>query len=167
MRAVGAGPDPIARLDVAARMDGVLERLDALADRGLFEVTPALRDLVAGTPRTWRAPAPTLVHGDLDGRHLLVNDDGELCGVIDWGDVHLGDPTADLAAVHAFISPAAHPAFRSLYEAERGPVDPAAWAAARFRAISTATWLVLYGTDQGHEAMVREAHGTLSRLTPH
>lgn len=39
---------------------------------------------------------PTLLHGDLGPAHLLVCD-GRLAGVIDWGDVRVGDPALDYA----------------------------------------------------------------------
>ena len=37
---------------------------------------------------------PALVHADLGPAHLLVRD-GRLAGVIDWGDVRVGDPALD------------------------------------------------------------------------
>jgi aminoglycoside phosphotransferase (APT) family kinase protein len=39
---------------------------------------------------------PALLHADLGPEHLLVRD-GWLAGVIDWGDVRLGDPALDYA----------------------------------------------------------------------
>ena len=39
---------------------------------------------------------PSLVHADLGPEHLLVRD-GRLAGVIDWGDMRLGDPALDYA----------------------------------------------------------------------
>jgi aminoglycoside phosphotransferase (APT) family kinase protein len=39
---------------------------------------------------------PSLVHADLGPEHLLVRD-GLLAGVIDWGDMRLGDPALDYA----------------------------------------------------------------------
>ncbi|HUQ60032.1 phosphotransferase [Lentzea sp.] len=41
-------------------------------------------------------PADTLVHGDLGPEHVLGRD-GVLTGVIDFGDVHIGDAAIDLA----------------------------------------------------------------------
>ncbi|MFV9505578.1 MAG: aminoglycoside phosphotransferase family protein [Oscillochloridaceae bacterium umkhey_bin13] len=41
--------------------------------------------------------ASTWIHGDLHPRNLLVVD-GQLRGVIDWGDLARGDPATDLAA---------------------------------------------------------------------
>jgi aminoglycoside phosphotransferase (APT) family kinase protein len=37
---------------------------------------------------------PALVHADLGPGHLLVRD-GRLAGVIDWGDMRVGDPALD------------------------------------------------------------------------
>jgi aminoglycoside phosphotransferase (APT) family kinase protein len=39
---------------------------------------------------------PSLVHADLGPEHLLVRD-GRLTGVIDWGDMRVGDPALDYA----------------------------------------------------------------------
>jgi len=39
---------------------------------------------------------PVLIHGDLGPAHLLVRD-GRLVGVIDWGDMRLGDRALDYA----------------------------------------------------------------------
>jgi aminoglycoside phosphotransferase (APT) family kinase protein len=39
---------------------------------------------------------PSLIHADLGPEHLLVRD-GRLAGVIDWGDMRLGDPALDYA----------------------------------------------------------------------
>jgi aminoglycoside phosphotransferase (APT) family kinase protein len=39
---------------------------------------------------------PSLIHADLGPEHLLVRD-GRLSGVIDWGDMRMGDPALDYA----------------------------------------------------------------------
>lgn len=46
----------------------------------------------------WRL-APCLVHADLGLEHILVDDRGDLAGVIDWSDVEVGDPAWDFAIV--------------------------------------------------------------------
>lgn len=47
-----------------------------------------------------RPPRPTLVHGDFAGPNLLWDaDDTRLTGVLDWAQVHVGDPAYDLASV--------------------------------------------------------------------
>jgi aminoglycoside phosphotransferase (APT) family kinase protein len=42
---------------------------------------------------------PVFTHGDLQCEHVLVDDDGEITGVIDWGDAGLGDRTYDVASL--------------------------------------------------------------------
>jgi aminoglycoside phosphotransferase (APT) family kinase protein len=71
-----------------------------------------------------------VVHGDLYARHLLLDGDKRLSGVIDWGDLHFGHPAVDLAAVHLIVPAHHHDAFLAVY----GPVDERSWRFARHRA---------------------------------
>jgi aminoglycoside phosphotransferase (APT) family kinase protein len=62
------------------------------------EVAPRVRDdrrLRAALERLREGPADAVVHGDLRPEHVLAVD-GELTGVIDWGDARAGDPAKDL-----------------------------------------------------------------------
>jgi aminoglycoside phosphotransferase (APT) family kinase protein len=43
--------------------------------------------------------ATSLTHGDIGQEHVLITEAGDLAGVIDWGDVEVGDPVVDLAWV--------------------------------------------------------------------
>jgi aminoglycoside phosphotransferase (APT) family kinase protein len=49
-----------------------------------------------GEVETLVAFTPSLIHADLGPEHLLVRD-GLLTGVIDWGDMRVGDPALDYA----------------------------------------------------------------------
>jgi aminoglycoside phosphotransferase (APT) family kinase protein len=69
--------------------------------------------------------------------------------VIDWGDVHLGDPAIDLSIAFSFFPLAARTTFRQAY----GPVDGATWDRARFRALHYGVLLTDYGTDIGDDAI--------------
>lgn len=40
---------------------------------------------------------PALIHRDLGIEHVLLGHDGDLAGVIDWGDAAVGDPAIDFA----------------------------------------------------------------------
>jgi aminoglycoside phosphotransferase (APT) family kinase protein len=51
----------------------------------------------------WRF-ASTLVHGDLSGEHVLV-EDGRVSGLLDWDDVRVADPADDLAFVTVGATP--------------------------------------------------------------
>ncbi|UGT54618.1 aminoglycoside phosphotransferase family protein [Nocardia asteroides] len=67
-------------------------RADVVPLLPLPQRNPALAVLAAVAA----APADTVVHGDLGPEHVLV-DGGRVSGVIDFGDVHLGDAANDLA----------------------------------------------------------------------
>lgn len=95
--------------------------------------------------------APTCwVHGDLYPRHLLVDSQHQLCGVIDWGDVHLGDAAVDLGIAWTFLPRTAHAAFCAAY----GSIDAQTWERARFRAFHYGILLLEYGTAVGDAALV-------------
>ena len=66
------------------------------------------------------ASIATLVHGDLYVRHLIVGDDARLLGIIDWGDLHLGDRASDLAIVFTVLPPAARAHFFATYGVRNG-----------------------------------------------
>ena len=83
-----------------------------------------------------------------------------IVGVIDWGDVHVGDPGTDLAVVHALLPAAAHDRVLGAY----GEVTPRRRAAARRRATWHSVALAADGTDIGDAALVAEAPGSLRRI---
>lgn len=102
---------------------------------------------------TYREPVATaIVHGDFYVRHLLVDGRRQLIGVIDWGDIHLGDPAIDLSIAHSFLPPEAHAVFRKAY----GGVDDETWVLARVRAVYSSTLIALFGHHMGHPSLVRE-----------
>jgi len=152
-RAWGAPEDELDRLGVERRLPFARKILGELAARGELEpekvelVESALAESSAAI--RGRAPrADALVHGDLDARHVLVDAGGTpggVLGVIDWGDVHVGDPALDLALALTFLPPSARAAFDARY----GLADAGTWAAARFRAlvhqVSVLEWAVATG----------------------
>lgn len=135
--------DEIFRADVARRLEGVQQRLRALETHAP-EIDPApLLEMAARLARSpLRTQPPVWVHGDLYARHLLVDTSRTLRGVIDWGDVHLGDPGIDLSIAFSFLPASARDPFRSAY----GAIDGATWERARFRAIHYGAMLIEFGT---------------------
>jgi aminoglycoside phosphotransferase (APT) family kinase protein len=127
----GAGPDTIARLDLARRLPAARAELDQFARQGIIAQAQPLWNILDGAPAAYTPRADVLVHGDCYARHLLIGPDNALVGVIDWGDVHLGDPAADLMVAHAFLPPEARTAFREAY----GSLDGLTWQMARLRAL--------------------------------
>jgi aminoglycoside 2''-phosphotransferase len=68
-----------------ARLDGVFERYES--DHAPHNVTPVL------------------LHSDLKPDHVMYDTAAEkLTGVLDWGDVSMGDPDFDLAVISMFFS---------------------------------------------------------------
>lgn len=134
----------------------LIDRLDAAKIRE--RTLPRLRELELEVPRFFEEPVreplrTTLVHGDLHARQLLVDAEGALTAVIDWGDVHTGDPACDLAAVWMFLPPSARPAFFEAY----GPADAQTLALARLRAVGLCAALGVYAKHLGDEKLLREA----------
>jgi len=159
-RDAGAPPDRFERLhpDRRRRFAEDLARLAESGDPGPGEVS-AHRALAEAVPPDWRPGAVTLVHGDLYSRHLVVDAGAVVTGVIDWGDLHLGDPAIDLSVAFGFLPPEARPAFWSEY----GEPSPATATVARFHAACHAVKELLYARDVGDRALYREARTSLDR----
>jgi aminoglycoside phosphotransferase (APT) family kinase protein len=142
--------DEFERANLRKRASTIKEHLRAFAPGVDGIDAAALLELVdrLATAPSWTEPL-RWVHGDLYARHLLVDEARCMCGVIDWGDVHLGDPALDLSIAFSFLPPGARAAFREAY----GPIDAATWDRARFRALHYAVLLSDYGADVGGEAI--------------
>ncbi len=141
LAAGGLPADEIGRLDDVRMMPKLQTRLSELQKAGIVrDATPMLE--AAETLRPIAPPAlRSLAHGDLYARHVLVNDGMTAAGIIDWGDLHLGDPAVDLMVVFSLIPPQARARFFSAY----GSPTEAALSAARFRAIYHSAMVAHYG----------------------
>ena len=156
----GLPPDDNRRLDVPYRAAQLDERFADLRRVGLLGDPRPWDHVRAAVPDDYAAANTHVVHGDLYARHLLVDERGAACGVIDWGDVHRGDPAIDLCLVHASIPADAHDDFRAAY----GAVDETTWAVGRFKALHSSLMILAYGSDVGDAALVREGLAALERL---
>ena len=96
-RAWSAGQ--FAERGLTKRLPNFARRMPAIDDR--------LRDFY--TRYSWDRPERlVVVHGDLVGDHILVDEaSGRLSGIIDFGDVALGDPAQDFLGFWAFGADAA------------------------------------------------------------
>jgi aminoglycoside phosphotransferase (APT) family kinase protein len=140
--------DEIGRTDLPRIAAKIAERLCAQASMppGVdLEEVVALASHLADRSRHF-GPV-RWVHGDLYARHLILDDRRRLIGIIDWGDVHLGDPALDLSVAWSYLPPAARAAFREAY----GPISEAAWDRARFRALHYGAVLIEYGATRGDD----------------
>ncbi len=144
--------DPLGRIDGANMTAKIQKNIEELSLLGLLEDRKRLESLVEQSQNYRPRRETHLVHGDFYVRHLLVDEKHRLAGVIDWGDVHRGDPAIDLGIAHAFLPPSAEEKFQKAY----GPIDEGTWTLARLRGILSSTYIILYGHHSGDPDLVRE-----------
>jgi aminoglycoside phosphotransferase (APT) family kinase protein len=150
--------------DHHSRIDGniltpkIKQNFDELCLLGLLESKRKLEFLIEDL-QGFRSPQMTfVVHGDFYVRHLLVDEKHLLVGIIDWGDVHLGDPAIDLAIAHGFLPISAHNQFLKAY----GEVTQETWKLAKLRALFSASLLALFGYHSGDPILLREGLRSLN-----
>ena len=145
--------DELKRADLPFRFAKLEERLKS-APPGFA----ALLDKLSKT--SLHTVAHVWVHGDLYARHLVVDASSMICGVIDWGDVHVGDPALDIAIAWMFLPPNSWGAFLDAY----GGVDEDTWSRARFRAMTHWLYISEYAAAQADEALLRECEFVLRNV---
>ena len=76
---------------------------------------------------------------------MLIDGSGRPSGIIDWGDVHLGERAVDLSVAYGLFDAHTRRSFWSAY----GPVSPATRDRARFRSLHSSLCLLHYGHAVG------------------
>lgn len=95
-------------------------RLPVLSAK-LPTLAPAIHGFLVALRSVTTSPL-TVVHGDLTPEHILiVESSATLAGVIDFGDVALGDPAQDLAGLWAYGEEAARTACTSYADGHEDP----------------------------------------------
>src|SRR5262249_33711415 len=159
-RCRGLREDTLHRLDFDRRRLKTAQRLAALLKAGRITDRRPIDRLLETLPVIASPAATTVVHGDLHSSQILVNKDHELAGVIDWGDVHIGNPAIDLAVAHALLPKSAHDDFLGTY----GPVEETTWAAAKGRALWHTIGVLAQASEVGNVSTMLEAQSCLARL---
>lgn len=119
-----AGPQNFYRGGDLATYDAeTRQAIAALDDKIYADATTAVWDLALTS--TWQRP-PVWVHGDIAIGNLLVNDNGQLSAVIDFGQLGIGDPACDLAIAWTLFTGESREAFHAGL-----PLDSATWARGR------------------------------------
>lgn len=145
--------------------DVPLRAREATHARVLDELAhPRADALVAGLRELARVPGPTgpkvWVHGDLHPRNLVVRG-RRLSGLIDWGDLHAGDPAVDLSSVWMLLPEHHHDAVRQGLE-----VDEGTWARARGWALVLGVVFARIGRRDRDAWFASLAETTLDRACP-
>lgn len=145
------GGDTIGRMDLSRRLPALRARLDALADAGVIRSVRPWEPLLEAPPVSTSRPV-RLVHGDLYSCHLLIDHGPDLTGIIDWGDVHLGDPACDLAIAFSFFPSGAREEFLEA----AGGADAGTLRLARSRALHHTAAILAWAHDRGDRLLLEE-----------
>ncbi|HTQ88030.1 MAG TPA: aminoglycoside phosphotransferase family protein [Streptosporangiaceae bacterium] len=116
-------------------------------DQADWDAVRRVQDAALAAPR-YDGP-PAWLHGDLHPANILVND-GQVSGVIDFGDITAGDPASDLSVAWMLLPLDCHAAFWSAYQAAGGAggrVDDALRVRARGWALNLAIVFLAHSED--------------------
>lgn len=144
--------------DNRSRVDGnvlipkIKKNFEELLLLGLLENEKKLREILESLLNFREPLCASIVHGDFYVRHILVDEKHHLVGVIDWGDMHVGDPAIDLSIAHSFLPVSAQERFKEAY----GPITEKTWELAKMRALYSCGLLVLFGHHSGDPVIFRE-----------
>ena len=154
--------DPMRRADMPARGAIARKWLDEAADLGIWD-SAGDADANALILRAAAAPEATqlsVTHGDLHVRHVLVDAQGGMTGIIDWGDLCLADPAIDLSLLWSSLEGPARAAFREAY----GPLDASAELRGRVLGLMLCAALAVYGRAEALPWLETEAAAGLRRV---
>ena len=93
----------------------------------------------------------TLVHSDLHFMNLLVDYNGIVTGILDWSDLDIGHPAADLEVAYSFLPASFRDAFFQAY----GPVDEETKYLARFLAVYKMMLLLTEAVEQSDNEEIK------------
>lgn len=152
--------DTLGKLDIVRLTPLIKKSLNEMELLGLLENKKQLLDLLDSLQNVRTPLSTVIVHGDFYARHLLLDEDRQAAGVIDWGDIHVGDPAVDISIAHSFLPIAAQEKFRNIY----GEISEETWELARLRALYSSPLLVLYGTHSGDLNIANEGRRALNQI---
>jgi aminoglycoside phosphotransferase (APT) family kinase protein len=151
--------DDIGRSDLVRQRRVIEQGLERVAAAGLADEVEGVAALVDDLCTTaGHGGPPVWVHGDLYARHLILDGGRGLHGVIDWGDVHAGDPALDLSIGYGFLFGEARGRFFAEYGRE---VDEAMHRRARLRALHYGVLLLDYAWAMKDEPLLRSTRTAL------
>lgn len=147
---IPAPPDaphnPVRGVPLRLRESVARERIARLRGKTAL-ITPHIEQLLneaiaapIDMPLSW-------IHGDLHARNVLVNAQGEISSVIDWGDMCAGDRATDLAAIWMLL-PDAQARRDAMHNCAH--ITPHTWTRAR-------GWTVLFGVLLLDAGLVNDA----------
>ncbi|MGG3562128.1 phosphotransferase [Neobacillus rhizosphaerae] len=151
--------DQLERMNIIKRMPMLASNIEKANQKGLIDqnAVELLQSFLSTIEKPLEDDTKTLVHGDLHIRNMLVDENGRVSAVIDWGDTHIGHPAVDLSIAYSFLPAEGREQFFNLY----GDVPSEVKKVARFKAIYSILVLLLYGEDLKDKDLVYECRSTL------
>jgi len=152
--------DNIGRMDLGKRIPIFMAKVEEAYNKGLIQNPHLLLSRINKLPTTESNGQQSRVvcHGDLNFRNFLIDNEGTLTGIIDWGDAHIGHPSIDLSLVYSYLPPHARSNFFNVY----GLVHPETLLLAYFRALYVNVAILLYAYDIGDTRQLLEAQKAIS-----
>jgi aminoglycoside phosphotransferase (APT) family kinase protein len=147
------------RADMRTRVPKTREQLADLETEGIWRRPASVDRLLDEAERLPDSQISAVVHGDLHFRQVLVDDEAQVTGVIDWVDLGRSDPAIDLSLYWSYFPPPARDAFVAAY----GPVTEEQLLRARVLALNLMAILARYGAAEGNDAVRDEALAGLER----
>jgi aminoglycoside phosphotransferase (APT) family kinase protein len=144
----------------SAHYEDVRARMLPLMDRETQAYVQKMYEAYLANPSSFDF-TPCLIHADVDGRNTLADpQSGELTGVIDWGDMTIGDPALDLTDILADVLAKAGlkdqmPSFLTAYgisDAELAKLRPRC----EFYEFLWPVHIITFALDDGNEAGIQE-----------
>lgn len=151
--------DTYRRTDMPYRAKSTLRHLETLHAQHPLDID-ALKQICHDAQPLGVMPHTALVHGDLHMRHVMLDEQHQLSGIIDWGDAHIGHPSCDFYPYWSLFSPSARRAFLEAY----GPVDEQTLIAGRLVATYINVILALSADDFGLPHLKKAALNALEHI---
>jgi aminoglycoside phosphotransferase (APT) family kinase protein len=161
-RPADAPANPFRGVPLAERAGNFAANLALLTGQVDRDAVLRVWEVVLAAPR-YDGP-PVWLHGDLHPANVLVND-GQVSGVIDFGDITAGDPASDLSVAWMLLPLDCHGSFWSAYQAAGGASgrgDDALRARARGWALNLA--IVFLAHSEGNPVLLETGRRTLSTV---
>lgn len=145
--------------DIAARKERLQQFISDIGTHFSEEVYNELTKYLDELNVDRVKPKNVLLHGDLHFKNMLVDQDGIISGIIDWGDVNIGHPACDLNVVYSFLPPET----RADFFMEYGEIDEESKRLARLIAIYIPILIMMQAIDEQDARVVDEARATIER----
>lgn len=145
--------------DMARLKARAMEDVGRLRAGGLGRDMDAAEELLRDCPPACSEAQWTVIHADFHARHIILDPTQRPTGVLDWGDICVGDPAVDLSIAYTFFSAATRERFFEAY----GPVDSATRRRARHVGLTRYGMITLdYAIETAKTALEKETRWSLA-----